>query len=64
MSNNLDGDVFYDYILDKELLEGVFLSAVPISFYKQCLPADTVNLALSSTAFQWLSKRYIYDFPD
>ena len=45
---------FQHQIADSSAMESVFVSAVGRSFYKQCLPEESVDLALCSTAAHWL----------
>ena len=45
---------FQHQISDALTMENVFVSAVGRSFYKQCLPEESVDLALCSTAAHWL----------
>ena len=45
---------FQHQITDSSSMENVFVSAVGRSFYKQCLPEESVDLALCSTAAHWL----------
>ena len=35
----------------------MFVSACGTSFYEQCFPPATVNLAFSATAMHWLQKK-------
>ncbi|KAK6175427.1 hypothetical protein SNE40_013894 [Patella caerulea] len=41
------------YLLDHE---NVYVTSSGTNFYKQCFPANSVDLAISFSAFQWLSK--------
>ena len=45
---------FQHQIADSSAMENIFVSAVGRSFYKQCLPEESVDLALCSTAAHWL----------
>ena len=45
---------FQHQVVDSSSMEKVFVSAVGRSFYKQCLPKESVDLAWSSTAAHWL----------
>ncbi|XP_055957930.1 uncharacterized protein LOC126823794 isoform X2 [Patella vulgata] len=47
------------YLLDHE---NVYVTSTGTNFYKQCFPSNSVDLALSFSATQWLSKTvYLYD---
>lgn len=37
--------------------DGVYIAAVGTGFYEQCVPSNTVDLAFSSTAMHWLTRR-------
>ena len=37
--------------------QGVYVAAIGTGFYQQCVPSNSVDLAFSSTAAHWLSKR-------
>ena len=43
-----------------EKLKDVFVTASGTSFYKQCVPDDTLSLVYSSTALQYLSVRLVF----
>ncbi|KAL9964066.1 hypothetical protein ACROYT_G027644 [Oculina patagonica] len=42
------------YIAD---FPNVFITVCGTNFYSQCLPANSVNLAFSATAFHWMSRK-------
>ncbi len=37
--------------------DNVYVSAVGMSFYSQCVPSNSVHLGFSAAAFHWLSER-------
>ena len=45
---------FQHQITDSSSMENVFVSAVGRSFYKQCMPEESVDLSWSSAAAHWL----------